>query len=359
MGNTEERLARHLAFWRGDAVDRPLVGFQIGSYFCFQRYQAAQKLLNYQGPILPDMIDPRDYVDDYERQYQEACATGQDAFYVAEPFTAVPWMEAMLGCSVRVGEESMWAEPYADNWDKVKDVRFDPQNPWFLKFMEFVEVLSKNSRGRFPVGQPILRGASDIVGAIIGQSRLPLEAYDHPDQVRRLAQVATEALIQMVDALQQAVSRFHGGYSIGFYHLWCPDRCIWFQEDLSALLSPPLYESLVKPENQRTCRYAPYSLVHLHPSSFFLLDQFLDILELKVVQINKDVGGPSVEAMLPQFRRVLDAGKKLVIWGALDQADVEVVRQELPSRNLYLQIVTENVEQAQELMQLIKAVYGR
>ncbi len=350
MQHLEERLRRHQAFWHGKAADRPMVGFQIGSYFMAQRYQAAQELLQPGKIITPDMLDPKAFLADYERQYQWTEEAGQDAFYVAEPYTGIPWMEAMLGCQIGATSESMWAEPWMEHWNEVENLRLDPENPWFKKFVEFVDVLVEHARGRFPVGQPILRGPSDIVGAIIGQSRFPLEAYDNPAQIKKLAGVATEAFINVVDTLQKHVQPFQGGYSIGFYHLWTPAHCIWYQEDLSALLSPALFRDLIRDSGVAICRYEPYNAVHVHPSSFFVLDEILSMKGLNVVEINKDVGGPSVADMLPEYKKVLAAGKKLIIWGALDQVDLQVVMEELPKRSIYLDIVAETVEEAKSLM---------
>ena len=46
-------------------------------------------LLVHNKEILPEMINPKDFLADYERQYQESLETGQDAFWVAEPFCGI------------------------------------------------------------------------------------------------------------------------------------------------------------------------------------------------------------------------------------------------------------------------------
>lgn len=359
MEDVKEKLRRHHAFWKGELTDRPMVGFQIGSYFMAQRYEAAAELLRPGKIITPEMLEPRAFLADYEKQYQYTLATGQDAFYVAEPYTGIPWMEAMLGCQIGASEESMWANHWMQDWEEIDNLKLEPTNPWFKKFVEYVDVLVEYSAGRFPVGQPILRGPTDVVGAIIGQSRLPLEVYDNPDKVEKLAGIATRAFIDVVDTLQKHSVPFHNGYSIGFYHLWTPGQCIWYQEDLSALISPSLFRSLFKDFGVEICKYADFNAIHVHPSSFFLLEEILGIKELKVVEINKDVGGPSVTQMLPELRKVIDAGKKLIIWGALDQDDLSVVMEELPHRNIYLDIVTETVEEAKGLMEYLKELAAK
>jgi len=347
----QEKLRRHDAFWRGEMTERPMIGFQVGSYFMAQRYQAATPLLQPGKLITPEMLDPREFLADYERQYQYTLDIGQDAFYAAEPYTGIPWMEGILGCPISATAESMWADHWLEDWADMDNLKFDPNNPWFRKFIEFVDVLAEYSKGRFPIAQPIFRGPSDMVGAVIGQSRLPLEVYDNPEQVKKLANIATDAFIQVVDALQHHAPAFHGGYSIGFYHLWAPEHVIWYQEDLSALLSPSLFRDLFLDCGVKISQYASYNALHVHPSSFFMLDDFIKIEPLKVIQINKDVGGPSIPEMLPQFQKVLESGKKLIIWGSLDQEDLLAVVNELPKHSTYIDIVAETVDEGKKMME--------
>jgi len=46
-----------------------------------------------------------------------------------------------------------------------------------------------------------------------------------------------------------------------------------------------------------------------------------------------------VERMLPLFKMVQSRGKKLIIRGKLDLADLNLIRKELSPRGLFLQIV--------------------
>ena len=91
----------------------------------------------------------------------------------------------------------------------------------------------------------------------------------------------------------------------------------------------------------------PYSVIHLHSSSLFLLDRILDVEPLKCIQINKDVGGADVPKMLPFLRMVQDRGKRLLIRGKLDHDDLNLLRRELTPKGLYLQIVVEGSAETQ------------
>ncbi len=353
MENLQMRLDRLRRFWNMEETDRPVVSFSLGSYFFAQRFEAARPLLEHNMEILPEMIDPKDFLPDYERQYQESLETGQDAFWVAEPFAALPWMEGMLGCKIYGAKESFWVKSSLKDWDDLDKVARFEDNPWFRKYIEFIEVLVEHSNGRYPVGQPILRGPSDMAGTLRGQSQFVIDLYDSPAQVKSLLEIATSAFIKVIRTQKEIIPEFHGGTSMGFYHAWTPGQCIWFQEDLSALFSPTLYRDfLLEPDTVLSNAY-PYSAIHLHPASFFILDDLLNIDGLTAIQVNLDVGGPSMEEMLPHLKKIL-MRKPLILWGALSDDDIRLVLRELPSRGLFLCLVAPTAKEARHMMSIIK-----
>lgn len=198
-----------------------------------------------------------------------------------------------------------------------------------------------------------MRGISDIIGAMVGQAELVYYFYDEPDRMKKLCKNINQIFLKVVEEQQNSIPKFYGGYSIGFYDIWCPGKCIWFQEDLTSLLSPIIYREYILECNKEVCDRYEYSAIHLHPSSFYIIDDILDIESLKVIEINKDVGGPSIEEMLPLFKKVLEK-KRLCIWGNLDEKDIYTIKRNLPFKGLYLNIVSPTVVDANSLMKLIK-----
>jgi hypothetical protein len=356
----EQKIACHRAFWEKAPVERPLVGFRIGDYLFANKYEAALPLLQEGLTITPDMLDVDSFLDDYERMYQESLEIEQDTFWTASPFTAIPWMEAILGCNIRASEASFTSEPWLHDFGDLEQVALDEaqsfweQNAWLAKYGEFVEKLVAHSRGRFPVSQPIMRGPSDMLGALRGQTNLVFDCIDNTEQLKQLGKRVTSTFLRVIQQQWNRTPTFHGGYAIGFYHLWCPGPCIWFQEDLAALLSPGLYREFLAELDVMICQAAPYTLCHLHPTAFFILDDLLQIDRLMTIQINKDLGGPSIEELLPVFRKVLQQ-KRLVVWGDLDEPELDIILKELPYQGLYLHIVAPTVEVAKNLMRYISA----
>ncbi len=278
---------------------------------------------------------------DYDRLVASWNGVEDDTIRAVAPLPPFPWLEAMLGARVQVGDEAIWALEGGFEYADLDKLDLSSGNLWRRKYLEFVAALKDHYRDRCPVGQPILRGVSDMIAALRGASQMIFDLYDTPEPFQRLAQRCTDLLIALVEEQQKITGAFAGGYEVEQLALWAPDRIIRMQEDGSAFFSPALYVQHLQGEDARQASAFPYSVIHLHSSSLFLLDRILDVEPLKCIQINKDVGGAEVPKMLPFLRMVQDRGKRLLIRGKLDHDDLNLLRRELTPKGLYLQIVVE------------------
>jgi hypothetical protein len=343
------RAAEHIKFWKGEKTDGALASFRIGDYFFASHYKAAVPLLVRGKKILPEMIEVDSFMEDYENQYAAIQGLGQPGFWTAEPYTGIPWMEAFWGCDILGGEKSFTAEPLARSPEDLKKLRFSMDNPWVEKYFEFVRKLNALSAGRFPVGAPIMRGPGDVGGALLGQTQFIYSLYDEAAAVKDVLAKITSSFLQINERMLKENTPFLGGSSMGLYHVWAPGPSIWFQDDISALLSPDLYREFLLDCEKRICASCDYTMMHLHPSSFHLLDDLLSNGGLKAVEINKDVGGPGIAEMLPQFKKVLASGRRLIIWGDLTGADLKTIFAGLPSEGVFFNILLPSLTAAEKI----------
>ncbi len=344
----EEKIERYRAFWNNKPVERPIVGFSLGGFFPLNSYSAMQKLRD-RGELLPDMLRPEDYLGDYDRIIAQWGEVEDDIIRAVAPIPPFPWLEAMFGCPVHIGEESIWAEEGSFDYADLGRIDTSPENPWRRKYLEFVAALVDRYGLLCPVGQPILRGVSDQIAALRGSSQMVFDLYDRPEEYALLAGICTDLLIGVVDGQLRIEKLFGGGYEVEQLSLWAPDRIIRLQEDASALLSPELYVKHLRGYDRRITDSFAYSVIHLHSSSLFLVDNLLEIDTLRCIQINKDVGGSSVEEMLPYFKKVQAKGRPLLVRGKLDYKDLALLRENLSPRGLYLQIVVESTAEARAM----------
>ena len=336
-----DKLQRYRAFWTNAPAARPLISFSPGGWFPLQSYTGMARFRGRRG-IAASELHPEDLLADYDRIVASWEGMEDDAIRAVAPLPPFPWLEAMLGACVQVGEEAIWALEGGFDYTDLEALNLSPDNPWRRKYLEFAAVLTNRFRDRCPVGQPILRGISDMIASLRGTSQMVFDLYDQPERFRRLARCCNDLLIELVKEQQDITGPFAGGYEIEQFALWAPGRIIRMQEDGSAFLSPALYVQHIQDEDERQASSFPYSVIHLHSSSLFLLDHILDVESLKCIQINKDVGGTDVSGMLPFFGKVQDRAKKLMIRGKLDHEDLKLLRRELSPKGLYLQIVVES-----------------
>jgi len=228
-------------------------------------------------------------------------------------------------------------------------IDFSPRNPWRLKYLEFVAALKDRYGERCPVGQPILRGVSDLIAALRGASRMVLDLYDHPGDFDRLAYQCGTLIIDLVREQQSISGSLAGGHIVEQLSLWAPGPILRMQEDASALFSPDLYSRRLQEEDERQAKAFPFSVIHLHTSSLFLLDRILRIEPLACIQINKDAGDVKVSEMLPFLKMVQSRDKTLLVRGKLDREDLMILRQGMSPKGLYLQIVVETPDEIRSL----------
>jgi hypothetical protein len=337
----QEKLQRYKAFWTNAPTGRPLIGFSLGGWFPLQSYAALGKFLG-RKEIAANELHPEDFLADYDRLVASWNGVEDDIIRAVAPLPPFPWLEAMLGARVQVGDEAIWTPEGGFEYADLDALDLSSDNPWRRKYLEFVAALNDRFRGRCPVGQPILRGVSDMIAALRGSSQMIFDLYDHPEQFRRLAGHCSDLLVALVAEQQSITGPFAGGYEVEQLALWAPGRIIRLQEDGSAFFSPSLYVQHLRGEDERQASSFPYSVIHLHSSSLFLLDEIFNVESLKCIQINKDVGGLEVSGMLPFFKKVQQRGRRLLIRGKLDHGDLALLKGELSPNGLYLQIVVEN-----------------
>lgn len=351
----EERLDLHRAFWAREQQSRPLASLRVGDFFFARHFQAALPLLEPEKPITPEMLIVSEFFSDYEHMFRQAEDLGQDGFWTGEPFTGIPWMEAILGCPIRGGRESFTSRPWLSSPEEaLEKVHFNPQSPWLGKYLEFTAALAAQSRGRYPVGMPIMRGPTDILGALMGQQKMVVALMEaDPEVMHRLIERITRAFLAVIEAQRRLTPSFYGGAALGFYHIWTPGTAIWFQDDLSSLLSPSLYRQFFLDSARLILAGHDHTAVHLHANSFFILDELLTLDNLKAVQVNKDISGPGVKQMLPVLTKIMQT-RRLILWGDLTVEDLELIRQNLPCRGLALHVVAPTPEEARVRLEYIR-----
>lgn len=355
--NFDEIIQRNKAFVNMEEVERPLLGVWVGSYMPFQMYkEAIEKLSLQKGSVVtPETLNPQDFLDDINRLFWEHEQVGDDLLWAATPLIGFPWMEAIVGCHVRASSDSFWTKPCVDSWEKINEINFSSENKWFQKILEFKEVFTEYSKGKYPIAtspSPI-RGLGDMMGAALGQEHLCLELYDNLEKVKKLASIYTDIWIRVNKIQIEKTPKFSNGYVVAFYNIWTPELCQYDQEDALDYFSPRFFKEVLLKGHTKICNSFPYPLIHLHPNSLYCLNDLYGIDNLKVIEINKDLHGPSIFKLLPILKEV-QKHKPLIIWGDLTKEEIRKLLNTLSSKGLCIYPVVKTVEEGKVLIKKMR-----
>ena len=328
-----QRIARYRRWRVREETDRPMIGLIWEPDI--PPLPGALPALDGDRGLSPEEIDPQNFLPAVEAWYRHGTELTCDTIQRFTPAFGIPWVEAIAGCPVVAGPGSLWAEPCLESYQDRPSLRFDPENPWLCKLVEFTQAMVACSAGRFPVAVPQMRGPLDVLAAMRTPQQMCLDTVEQPEEVRGLLGELTELWIAVGRAVLETIPPFHGGY-LGRMGMWAPGPAITPQNDVSTLLSPRTYGELVLPYDRLIVESFPYTEFHMHSTEHHQLDQLLTLERLTAIEFTLEhtLGGPGLDDMLPVARRILD--RKPLILAALDLDAAERCLAELPARGLCL-----------------------
>ena len=352
-GNDPQKIERYRAFWDRAPVERPLVGFTRVGWFPLQEFRASAGW-EIGSDLTPEMIDPRELVPDHLTMIGEGDFIDDDLIRGIGPMNvAVPFLPAMLGCRLRVLPDNVLGVERNLSWEEALAVRLDPRDAWYRTCMTLVDALVAAADGAFPVSHGAEIGPADVLAVLRGHTQSILDMVEEPRRAGRLLERGGRWLADLTDAVWGRIPRFEGGWFDGQYSLWAPRPILRLQEDASAVFSPGLYRRCVQPVDRMLARRFDCAFMHLHSTSMFLLEEFLDIAELGCFVINHDVGGPPLKEMVGHFRRVQAAGRSLLIRGALTPEDVRLLGDALGARGLFLLVMVRDLGEIEDIKKIV------
>jgi len=354
FGNDPAKIDGYKAFWNREEMKRPLVGFSFVGWFPLE-YFSACKSWRVNDYITPEMIDPDSWLDDHERLLEEGEKIEDDILRGACPSqVAVPcFLPASLGCKIRVLPGNVMGEEQKLSWEEALKVHLDHKNPWFEKYLEFARALAQRANGRYPISHGAELGPTDLHALLRGYTESILDLIHHQGKSSELLWKLGYIFREFTEELWKHIPLFHAGYFDAQYQLWSPGPICRIQEDATALYSPDLYRKLLQPVDRMIASHFTNSFIHLHSTSMFLLDAFLEIEEIRCFQINIEPFNIPVKDMVRYFQAVQRADRTLLIRGSLKEEEMRILLDSLEPRGLYLHIVVKGMEEVESLRPLL------
>ena len=345
----DDRMARHEAFLERRPVDRPLIVPWRSGYYPAEQFPCGTSRWQTGAVLRPENVSFAPFADDYERLYESQQTGDGDFGYVGSAYWGIPWLEAIMGCPIKVGTANCYAEPCLTSLDAAEGLAIElDANAWLAALLRFTRELVDFSAGRFPVCPSLLRGPGDAAAAMLGQMTYVTGFFDAPAGMRELLNLCARTRLAVVERLHATIPDWRGIHVAGGYPsiVWSRHTVAYHQEDSAAVLNPSIFREFLLPALRIGLRAAEVNFIHLHSACLYPVDILLEDDFFDVLQINVDHRGtgPAVSELIGTFQKIQAAGRPLLLWGEFSPEEWELVQRELRPVGLSLQPIVQNTE---------------
>ena len=312
----KDRAYRHEAFIEKKEVDRPLLGIHVTGVEHLKAFKWTFKNLPTDRELRPDDIVIKDVIKDIDDFIIKSEKINGDLFYPSALLYYIPWVSAIIGCPIILVRDSLYAKPFIKSWANLKNnVDLTENNKWLSKLIQIKTELINHFDKSYPIGNSVhIIGPADILSSALGQMRFCLELYDNPKKMKKFSDIYMNAQLEVVKILNRITSNLKfGGFLVNIYGLYTKKICQSFQDDSLALLSPKLFKKFILDEFLKINRTFNSTIIHIHPTSLFIVDEILKFDNLKIIQVNRELNGPDIKELLPVFLKIQEHGKSLLI----------------------------------------------
>ncbi|MEW5867175.1 MAG: uroporphyrinogen decarboxylase family protein [Bacillota bacterium] len=169
------------------------------------------------------------------------------------PYMGVGVLPSAFGCEIVMPDEGdPWTRPLFYDAADVHDL----EKPDLVRsnltgrVLERIEYFQQHTERGIPVRLTDVQSPMDVAIQVWNYQDIMVALYENPAEVHRLLDLITESLIEFIHLQASRVVSF-----LGYTHvnLWRP-RGIYVSDDVTAILSPEIYDRFIRPYNERLSR---------------------------------------------------------------------------------------------------------
>ena len=304
------------------------------------------------GEVQPEDLTPSLVRTDYEDASFGRRVFSDDWIPYNAPWRAIPWLEAISGCRVSYASGSLSGAHFVESVEDLASLPIPANNGWLDCLRRQTEELVATCPSDCFVSPSILRGHSDVIGALRGLNGFFLDLYDAPDLVG--------AALERVGTLMRDVLDMHfgivpvklGGYG-HIYGYWAPGPTVVIQEDMMGLASPVFFHDLFLEHEVRLVEHlGPFTFFHLHSTGYAHYQHVLEIPGLGGVQLSIEANGPSLSSLVPVMQEILERTRLILTVDSHFEELVDVGRR-LPRDGLYIVVSDKFVSEEEAFRELL------
>jgi len=241
--------------------------------------------LRERSAILDDSV-PAAYLSEFDQGLYGGLLGGEVRF-LSDPETG--WISSMV-------------PPLFSDLSESRDLAFDPDHPWFRRYLEQMDVFVGRAAGKFGISHFILIDSLNFVFECVGATRTYLALIEAPEEVRRLIDFAFDLNVAVQEAFFERVPLVEGGTCSNMVG-WVRGRIVSESVDPFHMTSVGDFERWGRGPVERMLGHFDGGVLHIHGNGRHLLEAVADIPGLKAIYLGDDRGYAPAFTVLPDLKR--------------------------------------------------------
>ncbi len=341
------------AFWEGD-LDHPLVCAMVPKDG---------------GRELIDIMNPRYWnacTGNYTTQLDLLDEWAETTLFMGDLIPHFPpdhgpdqfaaWMGSELKFSPD-NTQTNWAEPVLKDWETFLPVSLREDNVVWQSVLTYSALLAEKGKGKYVVGMADLHSHMDAFSALRHPDHFCLDLYDEPERVKEGCAQARAMYQPIYEKLYAAGNMSPETGTIGWLPLWCRGRSAVVQCDFSVFLSNEMWRTFVLPGIEEEVAFLDRCFYHLDGKQQLIhLDDLLALPGLDGIQWVPGAG--QAEMFSAEWRdvlkKILAAGKKIIVYGDMDLETVQDVHRDLGGKNVVYDITGRTHDEMNRILDWLK-----
>ena len=337
------------AFWTGEFVERPMICASVPKNESSGQINLLETC--YWNPCNGKYEEQLDLIDKWidSTSFMYDLIPFVSADHGPDQFAA--WMGSHLKFS-RNNIVTNWAQPILEDWETFLPVSLKKDNETWQSFLKYSALLKERGQNKYIVGMADLHSHMDAFSALRHPDKLCMDLYDTPEIVKKGCGQARAMYPEIYEKIYSAGGMSSETGTIGWLPLWCEGKTAVVQCDFSVFLSNEMWKEFVLPGIREEIEFLDHCFYHLDGKQQLIhLDDLLAIKKLDGIQWVPGAGQPEMFSRHWRYllKKILDAGKKIIVYGNMDLDVIKDVHQDLGYKNIVYDIHGRTREEIEEI----------
>ncbi|MCF7864202.1 MAG: hypothetical protein K9L89_05375 [Kiritimatiellales bacterium] len=326
------------AFWEDELLDRPMVCAMVPKDG--GRTLVDVNRAHYWNPCTGNYDAQLDLID----QWADATLFMGELVPYFSPDHGPDQFGAWMGSELKFSPDNIqtnWAEPVLKDWESFLPVSLQEDNPTWQSILKYASLLKERGAGKYIVGMADMHSHMDAFSALRHPDKLCMDLYDDPELVKEGCSQARALYAGIYEKIYAAGGMSKETGTIGWLPLWCEGKTAAVQCDFSVFLSNEMWREFVLPGILEEVAYLDRCFYHLDGKQQLIhLDDLLAIPDLDGIQWVPGEGQPEMFSRhwRDVLKKILAAGKKVIVYGDMDIDAVKEVHCDLGAKNVVYDI---------------------